>query len=126
MSWLTSAYQRRCDAWAPTCLFVPIALILDDDIGVRQHERIVDQNALRRVVRMHVLYHAGKEPVFGIEMMEELGRHGYDVGAGTLYPMLHQLEQAGFLTSYAEVVGGNSASTTGQPNREKPPWKTPR
>ena len=57
-------------------------------------------------VRMHVLYHAGKEPVFGVEMMEELRRHGYDVGAGTLYPMLHQLEQAGFLTSYAEVVGG--------------------
>ena len=57
-------------------------------------------------VRMHVLYHAVKEPVFGVEMMEELGRHGYDVGAGTLYPMLHQLEQAGFLTSYAEVVGG--------------------
>jgi PadR family transcriptional regulator, regulatory protein PadR len=57
-------------------------------------------------VRMHVLYHAVREPVFGVEMMEELGRHGYDVGAGTLYPMLHQLEKAGYLTSYAEVVGG--------------------
>src|SRR5271157_3946720 len=46
-------------------------------------------------VRMHVLYHAVKEPIFGVEMMEELGRHGYDVGAGTLYTMLHQLEEAG-------------------------------
>ena len=43
-------------------------------------------------VRMHILYHAAKEPVFGVELMEELGRHGYDVGAGTRYPMLHQLE----------------------------------
>jgi PadR family transcriptional regulator, regulatory protein PadR len=57
-------------------------------------------------VRMHVLYHAVKEPVFGVEMMEELSRHGYHVGAGTLYPMLHQLEEAGYLTSFAEVVAG--------------------
>jgi PadR family transcriptional regulator, regulatory protein PadR len=57
-------------------------------------------------VRLHVLYHALKEPIFGVEMMEELGRHGYDVGAGTLYPMLHQLEEAGYLTSHTEVVAG--------------------
>jgi len=57
-------------------------------------------------VRMHVLYHAAKEPVFGVEMMEELGRHGYDVGAGTLYPLLHQLEEAGYLSVHIEVVAG--------------------
>jgi DNA-binding PadR family transcriptional regulator len=57
-------------------------------------------------VRLHVLYHALKEPIFGVELMDELARHGYDVGAGTLYPMLHQLEEAGYLSSYAEVVGG--------------------
>lgn len=57
-------------------------------------------------VRMHILYHAIKEPVFGVEMMEELARHGYEVGAGTLYPMLHQLEEVGYLTSHTEVVGG--------------------
>jgi DNA-binding PadR family transcriptional regulator len=57
-------------------------------------------------VRMHVLYHALKEPVFGVEMMEELARHGYSVGAGTLYPMLHQLEEAGYLSVHTEVVGG--------------------
>lgn len=57
-------------------------------------------------VRLHILYHAMREPIFGVEMMEELARHGYDVGAGTLYPILHQLEQAGYLVSHAEVVGG--------------------
>ncbi|WP_206108219.1 PadR family transcriptional regulator [Paludisphaera soli] len=57
-------------------------------------------------VRMHVLYHAVREPIYGVEMMEELARHGYEVGPGTLYPMLHQLEQAGYLVSQAEVVGG--------------------
>jgi DNA-binding PadR family transcriptional regulator len=57
-------------------------------------------------VRMHVLYHAVKQPVFGVEMMEELGRHGYTVGAGTLYPLLHQLEEAGYLSVHIEVVAG--------------------
>ncbi|AMV37405.1 PadR family transcriptional regulator [Planctomyces sp. SH-PL62] len=59
-------------------------------------------------VRMHVLYHAVKEPIFGVEMMEELARHGYDVGPGTLYPMLQKLEEVGYLTSHAEVVAGKS------------------
>jgi PadR family transcriptional regulator PadR len=57
-------------------------------------------------VRVHVLHHAAKERIFGVEMMEELSRHGYDVGAGTLYPLLHQLEKVGYLTSHPEVVGG--------------------
>ncbi len=55
---------------------------------------------------MHILYHATKEPICGVEMMEELARHGYDVGAGTHYPMLHQLEQVGSLMSPAELVCG--------------------
>jgi DNA-binding PadR family transcriptional regulator len=57
-------------------------------------------------VRLHIIYHATKEGVFGVEMMEELGRHGYDVGPGTLYPMLQKLEEAGYLTSHTEVVAG--------------------
>lgn len=59
-------------------------------------------------VRMHVLYHATKEDVFGVEMMEELARHGYDVGPGTLYPMLRKLEEVGYLTSHSEVVAGKT------------------
>ena len=57
-------------------------------------------------VRLHVLYHAVNEPIFGVEMMEELRRHGYEVGAGTLYPMLHQLEKAGYLSVHTEIVAG--------------------
>lgn len=57
-------------------------------------------------VRMHVLYHAVKEPVFGAELIEELRRHGYEVGPGTLYPILNQLFEAGLLVCSTEVVGG--------------------
>jgi PadR family transcriptional regulator PadR len=57
-------------------------------------------------VRLHVLYHAGKEPVCGVDLMAEMSRHGYRLGAGTLYPLLHRMEGAGLLTSETRVVGG--------------------
>ena len=57
-------------------------------------------------IRLHILYHAGKERVYGAALMEELERHGYKVGPGTLYPMLHALEEKGLLVSETEVVGG--------------------
>ena len=44
-------------------------------------------------IRIHILYHAGKERVYGAALMEELARHGYQVGPGTLYPMQHDLEE---------------------------------
>jgi PadR family transcriptional regulator, regulatory protein PadR len=57
-------------------------------------------------IRLHVLYHADKEPICGVELIEELRRHGYDIGPGTLYPLLHQLQEAGHLTSTDEIVAG--------------------
>jgi len=45
------------------------------------------------------LYHASKEPIFGLEMIEELGRHGYRLSPGTMYPLLHGLERKGLLRS---------------------------
>jgi DNA-binding PadR family transcriptional regulator len=57
-------------------------------------------------MRLHVLYHAGKEPICGAEIMEELRHHGYDIGPGTLYPMLRQLQEGGFLSSEDEIVEG--------------------
>jgi DNA-binding PadR family transcriptional regulator len=57
------------------------------------------------LIRLHVLHHAAKEPVYGLAMMEELARHGYKVSAGTLYPILHGLEERGFLISTEERSG---------------------
>jgi len=53
-----------------------------------------------------VLHHAAKEPIFGVEMMDELRHHGYDISPGTLYPVLHALEKGGVLVSTQEVVDG--------------------
>jgi DNA-binding PadR family transcriptional regulator len=46
-----------------------------------------------------VLHHAVKEPIFGLGMIEELGRHGYKVSPGMFYPLLHSMEKKGLLRS---------------------------
>lgn len=51
------------------------------------------------LIRLHILHHAVKEPIFGLGIMEELTRHGYRISAGTLYPLLHGLEKKGYLKS---------------------------
>jgi PadR family transcriptional regulator, regulatory protein PadR len=58
------------------------------------------------LVRVHVLHHAARERIFGVEMMDELKRHGYDISPGTLYPLLHALEESRVLVSSQEVVDG--------------------
>jgi DNA-binding PadR family transcriptional regulator len=57
------------------------------------------------LIRLHVLHHAVKEPIYGLAMIEELARHGYKLSAGTLYPILHGLEERGYLTSTEERSG---------------------
>ena len=57
-------------------------------------------------VRLHILHHAAEESICGVGMIEELQRHGYKLGPGTLYPILHHLEQSNYLVAEAEVVEG--------------------
>lgn len=57
-------------------------------------------------VRVHILHHAAEGPIFGLEMMKELRRHGYAIGPGTLYPILHGLEKVALMRPRHEVVNG--------------------
>ena len=57
-------------------------------------------------VKIHILYHASKAPIYGVEILEELGRHGYRLSPGTLYPTLHRMEREGYLSVEKKVVGG--------------------
>jgi len=57
------------------------------------------------LIRLHILHHAVEEPIFGLEMAEELARHGYRISLGTLYPLLHGLEKKGYLRSAAKRNG---------------------
>jgi PadR family transcriptional regulator PadR len=57
-------------------------------------------------VKIHILYHASKEPIYGAEILEELGRHGYRLSPGTLYPTLHRLSREGLLSVEKRIVDG--------------------
>jgi PadR family transcriptional regulator, regulatory protein PadR len=57
------------------------------------------------LIRLHILHHAVQEPIFGLGIIDELGRHGYKLSAGTLYPMLHAMERKGYLSSSEEKHG---------------------
>ncbi len=63
------------------------------------------QDLYSGLVRLHVLHHACEEPIFGTNMIEELERHGYRIGPGTLYPLLHAMERKGLLRSRVEQHG---------------------
>ncbi|MBI3090443.1 MAG: helix-turn-helix transcriptional regulator [Candidatus Tectomicrobia bacterium] len=66
---------------------------------------MTDKDLYGGLIRLHILYHAAQGPIFGLGIMEELARHGYDISAGTLYPMLHGLERKGYLRSRHERTG---------------------
>ena len=57
------------------------------------------------LIRLHILHHAVEGPIFGLEMAEELARHGYRISLGTLYPLLHGMEKKGYLRSIRKRKG---------------------
>jgi DNA-binding PadR family transcriptional regulator len=57
-------------------------------------------------VKVHVLHHATRGPIYGVWFLGELERHGYHLSPGTLYPLLHSLEDAGYLEREDRVVEG--------------------
>lgn len=67
---------------------------------------IKQRDLLTGFIRIHVLIHAQHEPVFGFAMIEELKRHGYRIGPGTLYPLLHGMERDGLLKSVLKNITG--------------------
>jgi DNA-binding PadR family transcriptional regulator len=58
------------------------------------------------LIRLHILHHAAQGSVYGLWLIEELGRHGYRVSPGTLYPILHSMERAGYLRSDRQEAQG--------------------
>ena len=67
---------------------------------------MLDREFFLGFIKIHILYHAAEKPIFGVEMIEELARHGYRLSPGTLYPTLHRLEKEGYLKSSSKVVEG--------------------
>ncbi|MFC0470682.1 PadR family transcriptional regulator [Halalkalibacter kiskunsagensis] len=70
----------------------------------------MEERVLRKLflgfIQIHILYHAKEHPIFGLWMLEELKEHGYDISAGTLYPILHNMEADGLLIKEEQKVEG--------------------
>jgi DNA-binding PadR family transcriptional regulator len=64
-----------------------------------------DKELYSGMIRLHILYHASKGPIFGLWIIEELARHSYKLSPGTLYPILHALERKGYLRSTGKRGG---------------------
>ena len=69
----------------------------------------VDREILLSFWKVHILHHAAEAPLVGLWMLKELGRHGYDVSPGTLYPVLRRMEARGWLRCHADRRGGKRA-----------------
>jgi len=85
---------------------------------------MLDREFFLGFIKIHILYHASKEPIFGVEIAKELARHGYSISPGTLYPTLHRLEKEGYLKSSHRVVNGRvrryyQATAEGKPALEQ-------
>lgn len=72
--------------------------ILVSDIECRNKRmNEVDREILLSFWKVHILHHAGEEPVHGQWIITELRRHGYEISPGTLYPLLQRLARHGWL-----------------------------
>jgi PadR family transcriptional regulator PadR len=67
---------------------------------------MIERKFLLGFIKIHILYHASKEPIFGVGIVEELSRHGCYLSPGTLYPTLHRLAKEGYLKQDSKLVGG--------------------
>jgi DNA-binding PadR family transcriptional regulator len=69
----------------------------------------VEREILLSFWKAHILHHANEEALHGQWVILELRRHGYEISAGTLYPLLHRMERLGWLKGKADPDGGKRA-----------------
>ena len=76
------------------------------DIVHRKGVKAAKREILLSFWKVHILHHAGEGPLHGQWVISELRRHGYEISAGTLYPLLKRMERVGWLKCRAEPGGG--------------------
>lgn len=60
------------------------------------------------LVRLFVLHQADKRPTYGGRLKKQLSLLGYHISPGSLYPLLHQLEQTGLVRSWVKIYKGRA------------------
>jgi DNA-binding PadR family transcriptional regulator len=55
--------------------------------------------------KVHILHHAGEQPIHGLWILRELRRHGYEISPDTLYPLLDRMERRHWLKNHRRATG---------------------
>lgn len=71
--------------------------------------KIINREIMLGLIKIHILYHASKEPVVGQWMLRELASHGYEISPGTMYPLLQRMQKNGWLRCEVAPAGGARA-----------------
>lgn len=69
----------------------------------------VDKTLLSGSMSLLILKLLSEKDLYGYEMIDTLRRRSenvFELKAGTLYPLLHSLEDKGYLTSYEQEASG--------------------
>lgn len=69
----------------------------------------IDKTLLSGSMSMLLLRLLSEKDMYGYEMIDTLRKHSenvFELKAGTLYPLLHSLEDKNYLTSYEKEVSG--------------------
>ncbi len=67
----------------------------------------IDKNLVTRSTSLLLLKLLQSEDMYGYQMIEELARrsdHTFALKAGTLYPLLHDLQQQGMIEAYEKTA----------------------
>ena len=94
----------------------------------------MDKNLVQGSMGMMIMRLLEEKDMYGYEMIEVLrskSNQVFELKAGTLYPLLHSLEEKGYLTSYEQQVGGKkrkyyqlTPSGKKQVSQKKEEWQT--
>jgi DNA-binding PadR family transcriptional regulator len=67
---------------------------------------MMDRDFMRGFVKLYTLWRTSQEPVYGLQILEEMRALGFRLSPGTLYPTLHALLEERDVTVTERVVGG--------------------
>jgi DNA-binding PadR family transcriptional regulator len=57
-------------------------------------------------IKIYILHHASREPIYGKEVHEQLRKYGFDLSYGTLYSTFHKFEEKGYLKLEEKNING--------------------
>uniref|UniRef100_A0A7V4G6K9 PadR family transcriptional regulator n=1 Tax=Desulfobacca acetoxidans TaxID=60893 RepID=A0A7V4G6K9_9BACT len=60
------------------------------------------------ILKLYILNQAAKSPVYGGKLKKQLQEWGYQISPGTLYPILHNLENSGLCRSHIRIFRGRA------------------